>query len=312
MTTAGSPLEIHIDEGAGPLVVLLHGFPELPSCWRHQVGPLTAAGFRVVAPALRGYAGSPAPTEVSGYTADKLADDIAGVIEAAGEESGVVIGHDWGASVAWATAGLRPERVRAVAGLSVPFTARSQTPPVERLAGLFGDQFFYLVYFQQPDVPEAELGADPRDSLIRLYAASSGSPLPGSLAGQRADGGRFLAQLPEVATLPGFLDEATLDASAAAFATAGFTGPLNYYRAMDASWRALPTLGTAERPLTMPAAFVAGEKDLVLAFTPKTGMAPPLVTDLRLDVTIPGAGHWVQQEAPGETTAALLEFLGTL
>ena len=311
MPITGSPLDIHIDEGAGPLVVLLHGFPELPNCWRHQVGPLVAAGYRVVAPALRGYAGSPAPTEVSAYTMDKLADDVAGVIEAAGVDSAVVVGHDWGAGVAWATAGLRPERVRAVVGLSVPFTARSQSPPIERLASLFGDQFFYMVYFQQPGVPEAELGADPRDFLVRMYKASSGDPLPGSIASQPASA-QFLDQLPPVETLPAFLDEASLDANAAAFAATGFTGPLNFYRAMDTSWAAVPTLATPERALTMPAAFIAGEKDLVLAFTPKAGMAPPLVTDLRLDVTIPGVGHWVQQEAPEETTAALLEFLGTL
>lgn len=311
MPITGSPLEIQIDEGEGPLVVLLHGFPEQPNCWQNQVGPLVEAGYRVLAPALRGYAGSPAPSEISAYTMDKLANDIAGVIEATGETEAVVVGHDWGASVAWATAGLRPERVRAVCCLSVPFTARSKSPPIERLAALFGDQFFYMVYFQQPAVPEAELGADPRDFLVRMYQASSGDPLPGSIGAQPLTA-HFLDQLPPVATLPPFLDEAAVAANAAAFAKTGFTGPLNYYRAMDTSWAEVPTLATEAHAVTMPAAFIAGEKDLVLAFTPKAGMAPPLVTDLRLDVTIPGAGHWVQQEAPVETTAALLEFLGTL
>ncbi len=160
-------LALGIDRGSGPLVLLLHGFPELPSCWAAQVQPLVAAGYRVVAPALRGYGNSPAPLDPADYTADRQAGDIAAVIEACGQEQAAVIGHDWGAAVTWATAELRPERVGAMAALSVPFTARSQRPPLEQLALTMAGHFFYMLYFNEPDGrADRELAADPRRFLL--------------------------------------------------------------------------------------------------------------------------------------------------
>lgn len=311
---AVAPLALALDEGhatqRGPLVVLLHGFPELPSCWHRQVAPLVGAGHRVVAPYLRGYGDSPAPADPAAYTADLLADDVAGVIEACGETSAVVVGHDWGAAVTWSTALLRPERVRALVALSVPFTARSQTPPIERLTALMGENFFYIVHFQEPGVADAELAADPRAFLLGIYAASSGTPPPGALRQLPRATGRFVDQLPVPAALPSWLDPALLTESVETFTRTGFTGGLNYYRAMDLTWRRLPDLG--ERRVTCPAGFIAGEKDLVLAFTPTRAMAPPLVADLRMSEIVPGVGHWVQQEAADEVTAALLGFLAGL
>jgi len=307
---AAGPLVLAVDEGHGPLVVLLHGFPELPSCWHRQVGPLRDAGYRVVAPYLRGYGDSPAPSDPAAYTLDLLADDVAGVIERAGEQSAVVIGHDWGAATAWATAQLRPERVRAIAALSVPYTTRSQAPPIERLTELMGDSFFYMVHFQAPGVADAELAGDVRGFLLGMYAATSGQPPPGALAALPKQTGRFVDQLPVPAELPAWLDPGLLEASVHTFTRTGFTGGLNYYRAMDPSWHRLPQLADAR--ITCPAAFLAGAADLVLAFTPTKGMVPPYVTDLRVDERIPGVGHWVQQEAPERVTATLLSFLAGL
>ena len=299
-----SALALGFDEGSGPLVVLVHGFPELPSCWHHQVKPLVDAGHRVVGPYLRGYGDSPAPADAESYTADLLADDIAGVIETAGEESAVVIGHDWGASVAWTTALLRPERVNACVALSVPFTARSKTPPIERLRELMGDAFFYMIHFQEPGVADPELAADVRSFLMGMYAASSGNPPPGALAPSTT----FVGQLPVPAELPPFLDPVLFEENVATFERTGFTGGLNYYRAMDPSWHKNPQLAGAT--VTCPTGFIAGQKDLVLAFTPDRAMKT--LPDLRMDVRLPGVGHWVQQEAPEETTAALLGFLASL
>jgi len=304
------PLAIAVDEGSGPLVVLLHGFPELPSCWRHQVGPLVAAGYRVVAPYLRGYGDSPAPSDPRAYTADLLADDVAALIEASGEEQALVVGHDWGAAVAWWTAQLRPERVRALAALSVPFTVRSRQPPLERLREVMGDRLFYMLHFQTPGIAEAELSADVRGFLLGMYAASSANPPPGALQALPAATGRFVDQLPVPDVPPGFLDPADLDASVDTFTRTGFTGGLNYYRAMDLTWHGVPALADAR--VRCPAAFLAGERDLVLAFTPTRGMAPPHVTDLRAREILPGVGHWVQQEAPEATTTFLLGFLSGL
>lgn len=311
---AVAPLALALDEGQatqrGPLVVLLHGFPELPSCWHRQVGPLVAAGYRVVAPYLRGYGESPAPADPSAYTADLLAGDVAGVVEGCGESAAVIVGHDWGASVTWSTALLRPERVSALVALSVPFTARAQSPPIERLRALMGDNFFYMLHFQAPGVADAELAADPGKFLLGMYAASSGTPPEGALRQLPAASGRFVDQLPVPAEVPAWLDPVLLAESVATFTRTGFTGGLNYYRAMDLSWHLLPDL--VERRVTCPAGFIAGEKDLVLAFTPTRSMAPPLVADLRMSEIVPGVGHWVQQEAPEATTAALLGFLGGL
>jgi pimeloyl-ACP methyl ester carboxylesterase len=298
-------LALGIDEGSGPLVVLVHGFPETPVSWHHQIGPLVDAGYHVVAPWLRGYGPSPAADDPADVTADKVADDLAGVAEALGYEQAVFVGHDWGAASVWATAELRPDRVAAVAALSVPFTARSQRPPLERLAEVFADRFFYMLFFTEPDRrAEAALSGDVRATLQAMYATWSGSPPDGA----RWDLPKDASVLDQVVDGPTpWLDARVLDEGVAAFTDHGFTGALSYYRAMDLTWHRVPAFGTA--PVTCPAMFLAGERDGVLRFTPTRSMAPPLVLDLRSDVRIPDAGHWVQQEAPGPTTEALLTFL---
>jgi pimeloyl-ACP methyl ester carboxylesterase len=273
-------LAVAFDEGTGPLVVLLHGFPELPMSWRNQIGPLREAGWRVVVPYLRGYGDSPAPPDAASYTSDLLADDVAELIEDCGEEQAVVVGHDWGAGVTWASAQLRPDRVRAVVALSVPYTTRSATPPIERMRVKF-PKGFYMVHFQDVGVADAELAADVRGFLTGTYGAALAC-----------------------------VDAADFEEHVATFERTGFTGALNYYRAMDPTWHKLPALGT--RPITMPVAFIAGADDVVLSFTPSRAMGPPHLTDLRASTLIPAAGHWVQQEAPADVNRALLEFLGSL
>ena len=296
-------LTIATDEGSGPLVVLLHGFPELPSSWRHQVGPLRDAGWRVVVPYLRGYGPSPSPRDAAEYTSDLLADDVVGVIEACGEESAVVVGHDWGAGVTWASAQLRPDRVRAIAALSVPYTTRSRTPPIERLRAVFEGRFFYMVHFQDVGVADEELARDVRRTLMGVYG---GVPTTANVT----EGVTFVDLLPEPSALPAFIDPGDFAAQVATFERTGFTGALNYYRAMDPTWHKLPELGT--RPIAMPVTFIAGADDPVLAFTPMRSMGPPHLADLRGMTVIPGAGHWVQQESPAAVNAALIEFLGGL
>ncbi|HVU73956.1 MAG TPA: alpha/beta hydrolase [Mycobacteriales bacterium] len=307
MTTAG--LAIGIDEGAhdAPLVLLLHGFPELPSSWRHQVTPLVDAGYHVVAPYLLGYGDSPRPDDPQEYTADKLAAGVVEVIDRCGAERAVVIGHDWGAALTWATAQLHPDRVRAMVAMAVPITARSQKPPIERLREVMGESFFYMIHFQEPGVADAELAADVRGFLLGMYAATSGTPPEGALQQLPASSGRFVDQLPVPDAMPAFLDAAAFAEAVATFERTGFTGGLNHYRAMDPTWHQVPQLGTV--PITCPVGFLAGEKDLVLAFTPTRALGPPLVPDLRMDVRVPGVGHWVQQEAPDAVNRALLGFL---
>ena len=301
------PLAVAVDEGRGPLVVLLHGFPELPGSWHNQVGPLVEAGYRVVVPYLRGYGYSPILADPAFSAADRLAGDIVGVIDACGEQQAVVVGHDQGADVAWALARLHPERLRGVVGVSVPFVPRRDRPPYELLREASGDRFNYVLYFQEPGVAEAELNPNVERFLASMYSATSGTPTPGAFPDLPAATGTVLQLLPEPDALPAFVDPAIFAESVEMYTRTGFTGGLNVYRVYDLNWAKLPHL--SGRTVDVPAAFIAGERDLALAIVPPRFMTPRYVTDLRTNELIPGVGHWVQQEAPEATTDALLAFL---
>jgi pimeloyl-ACP methyl ester carboxylesterase len=300
-----------IEAGAGPLVVLCHGFPELSHSWRHQVPALAEAGYHAVAPDMRGYGGSSRPDAVDAYDILHLTGDVLGLMDALGEERAVLVGHDWGAPVVWNLALRAPERVRGVVGMSVPYTPRSEHPPTAIWQRLFADNWFYILYFQEPGVADADLGRDAATTLRRLICAVSGVPSAESLAllsGPR-DGRGMVERLPEPDGLPGWLPQADLDHYASVFARTGFTGGLNWYRNFDRNWELTPELAGAR--VDVPALFVAGEGDPVLAMAPLAAMRDQ-VTDLRDVVVVPGAGHWVQQEKPDEVNAAVLGFLAGL
>jgi pimeloyl-ACP methyl ester carboxylesterase len=306
-------IRLHIaEEGEGPLVVLLHGFPESWHSWRHQFGPLAAAGFRVVAPDQRGYGASDHPEDVSAYSILHLVGDVVGLVHALGEETAFVVGHDWGAPVAWHTALLRPDVVRGVAGLSVPPPFRGERPPLQAMQERFGGRFYWN-YFNQPGVADAEFGADPRSALRRLLVGASGD---GEGAGRYeqalvTDPDRgWLADMPDPEALPAWLTEADLDELADSYAK-GFTGALNWYRNLDRNWELTAPWHGAR--VTPPALYVYGDRDLVPAFpgTPELiERLPELMPNLVRDpVLLPGCGHWTQQERPDEVNALLVEFL---
>jgi len=294
------------EQGSGPLVLLLHGFPESWYSWRHQLPALAAAGFHVVAPDQRGYGGSEAPPAIEKYDIFHLVDDAVGVLDALGEQRAVVVGHDWGAPVAWHCALLRPERFRAVAALSVPYVGRAPAPPTQLFRMMAGDRFFYILYFQQPGVSERELESDVRSTMRRFLYAASGDVSEPPDFWQKPKDATFLEGLPEPKTLPGWLTEADLEYFTAEFSRTGFRGGLNWYRNFDRNWELTPQLDGAK--VTQPALFIAGERDGVLAMVPVDAMRD-LVPDLRRLLLIPGCGHWTQQERPAEVNAALLEFL---
>ena len=296
-------LSIHIaEQGEGPLVLLLHGWPETSHSWRHQMRPLSDAGYHVVAPDQRGYGRSDCPPEMEQYTLLHLVGDVVGLIDALGEREAIIVGHDWGAPVAWHTALLRPDLVRGVAGISVPPAPRAPAPPLTLLRKHFGDGFYQL-YFQEPGVAEAEFTADVRTTFRKLLGgASTGAPVI-------ADGGGFLDLFSDPEVLPGWLAEEDIDAAVAAFGRSGFTGGLNWYRNLDRSWALLAPW--KNQVLTPPALYLCGETDLTRAFTDTSGIAA-LATDLRGVVDVPGAGHWVQMERPDEVNAALLDFFADL
>ncbi len=287
----GRGIELHgVEAGSGPPVILCHGFPELWWSWRHQLPALSAAGYRPIALDMRGYGLSSAPDADDAYDAVELAQDVIGVIDALGEEQAVVAGHDWGAVVAWTAAGLHPDRVRGVVGMSVPATPRPPAPP----AGLFREHMgedFYFLWMARPETP-ALLGKDVRRTLATTKVWNA----------------EWAAQEGDDPPTPPFMTDADLQVYVDAFERTGFENPLRWYRNLDRTWER-----TADAPPTIdvPAAFITGERDPVGAWMPAQVM-DGLVTDLRLSVTVPGAGHWVQQERPAEVNAALIEFLAGL
>lgn len=301
-----------IDAGPadGPVVVLAHGFPELAFSWRHQIPALAAAGYRVLAPDQRGYGGSSRPEAVEAYDIAALTGDLVGLIDAVGAERAAIVGHDWGATVAWSVPLLHPGRVAAVAGLSVPPVPRPQTPPTVAYRRIFGDNFFYVLYFQQPGVADAELAADPRAAMLRMLGGMR-APTDEASALRMLTPARqgFIERLAEPEQLPDWLTETELDYYAEEFARTGFTGALNWYRNFDRNWEitATPVADT----MTVPGLFVGGTDDPVLAFT-RTDRAREVAKGPYTQVMLEGAGHWIQQERPEEITTELLSFLSEL
>lgn len=296
--------------GNGPLVVLVHGWPESWYSWRHQIAPLAAAGWRVVAPDVRGYGGSDAPLPVEAYDMESLIGDVLGLIDHFGERDAVLVGHDWGAPIVWNTAALHPAQVRAVAGLSVPYAPRGKQSSIELWRQLYAGRFFYQLYFQQPGVAEAEFEADIRSALRKLYYAGSGDAPKGLFRADKPADARMLDDLPDPPRLPAWLNEADLDYYVAQFQHSGFRGGLNRYRNQQRDWQRLTALSGAR--ITVPACFIAGSRDKVLRFVPGVDLVQNMrrwLDDLRICRLIDGAGHWIQQERPAEVNALLLDFL---
>ena len=300
-------------EGEGPLVLMVHGFPESWYSWRHQIEHFAAKGYRVAALDVRGYGKTSKPTEVAAYSMKNLASDVAMVIDQLGGGQAVLFGHDWGAPIVWDTALLHPEKVRAVAGLSVPYGPRGQASILTFWRTLYAGRFFYQLYFQAEGVAEAELEADIPSALRKVYFALSGdAPLNKWLEAKPPDA-KLLDGMTDPAPFPAWLNAADLAIYVEAFRAGGFRGPLNRYRAQEIDLAELASL--AEQQVTQPAYFVGGERDAVRSFVPGVDLyANPgaACTDFRGSTIIPKVGHWVQQEAPDATNAALDAFLAGL
>jgi pimeloyl-ACP methyl ester carboxylesterase len=303
-------LRMHVlEEGSGPLVVLLHGFPEFSGTWRHQLRALAAAGYRAVAPDQRGYGQTDAPEREDAYTIFHLVGDVIGLLDALGEDQAVVVGHDWGAPVAWNAALLRPDRIRAVVGMSVPARHRPPAPPTEFMRKRFGDNYYQL-RFQRPDVAEHDFGPDVRAMLRTLMHAASGDVLP-EHRWQPATGGPFLAGLVDPGRAPAWLGEDQLDALTSVFVRTGFRGGLCWYRNMDRSWElSAPFAG---RTIDQPSMFLIGDADPGYpGARPAIDALPQIARGLRRSLIMPGVGHWIAEERPAEVNAALVDFLAGL
>jgi pimeloyl-ACP methyl ester carboxylesterase len=307
-------IRMHVAEcGAGPLVLLCHGFPESWYSWRHQLQALAEAGFHAVAPDMRGYGETDRPQEIDQYTLLHLVGDMVGLLDALGSDKAVIAGHDWGAPVAWSSALLRPDRFHAVIGLSVPFWPRLPFRPTSVMSQT-DDALFYQLYFQSPGVAEAEFERDVRATISSLLYSASGDaphgPATGGEVGMVPRNGGFLTRLINPASLPPWLTDADVDFYVKEFTRTGFRGGLNWYRNIDRSWELFAPFAGAQ--IRVPALYIAGDRDLVVAFR---GMdmilanLPRAVPQLRGTLMLPGCGHWTQQERPQEVNAAMLDFL---
>lgn len=304
-----------LEAGSGPLVLLIHGFPELGISWRAQVQALAEAGYRAVAPDMRGYGGTDRPEARDAYSILHLVGDMVDLVRALGETGCVVVGHDWGAPVAWHCALTRPDLFRAVFGLSVPFQPRRpKGPPTAAMAAIskrLGLGELYISQFQADDahtVFEADVAAGLRKG---FYAYDGATPTDRQSTGFIPAGETFISTVPDDAPLPPWMTPEHFAEYVAAFSAAGFKGPLDWYRNLDRNWSLTAHLQDAR--IRVPAAFVVGERDPVRHYAGQheAGLKDWL-TDLRMQVVVPGAGHWIQQERADEVTRLLLEFLGGL
>ena len=303
-------------EGKGPLVVLVHGFPESWYSWRHQLGPIAAAGFTACAIDVRGYGGSMKPQPVEAYAMEAMIGDVAGVIEALSpDQKAILVGHDWGAPIVWNSALVRPDRVRAVAGLSVPYLGAPKASFIDLINAVFTSQgkFFYQAYFQAEGVAEAEMEADARAALRKFYYAISGDAPDGTWPTNKTTENTLLDGLIDPDPFPVWLTAADIDYFTHEFEASGFRGPINRYRNHDRDFAYLK--GFAGRKIEQPALFIGGERDLVLSMLGRgdlVAMMKAEMTDLRGADILPGCGHWTQQERPVEVNARLLPWLKSL
>jgi pimeloyl-ACP methyl ester carboxylesterase len=318
-TVNANGINIHVvEQGDGPAVLLCHGFPESWYSWRHQIPVLAEEGFRAIAVDMRGYGRTDRPHEIEQYSMLHLVGDMVGVLDALDVGKAVIVGHDWGAPVAWHAALLRPDRFSGVVALSVPFRPRPKVHPSTHFPRT-DDEMFYALYFQQPGVAEADLERDVRRFMRNMLYTLSGDRQgsPDDDHARRFDmvprNGGLAAALADAPALPDWLTEEDIDYYAEQFAHTGFRGGLNWYRNIDRNQELLAPFDGLQ--ITVPALYMAGERDLVLHFD---GMSEVLATLaqrvplLRRSLILSGCGHWTQQERPREVNAALIEFLDEL
>jgi len=305
-------IRMHLAEaGGGPVVLLCHGFPESWYSWRHQLEALAAAGYRAIAPDMRGYGQTDKPDAIDQYTLLHLTGDMVGLLDAIGTDQAVIVGHDWGAPVAWHCALFRPDRFKAVVGLSVPFRPRAPIRPTTVMPKN-EKQRFYQLYFQTPGLAEAELEKDIHNAIKTTLFALSGDAAvenPASLAMLPSEGG-WLDGKPTTQSLPAWLTDNSIEFYVEEFKRAGFRGGLNWYRNIDRNWELLAPWSGAK--VQVSALYVVGDRDGVYRFPGMDQLIPNLkqfVPLLRETIVLKGCGHWTQQERTQDVNNAILEFL---
>ena len=299
------------DNGA-PLILFLHGFPDSWYSWKHQLTATAAVGYHAVAPDMLGCGETDAPSQIERYSQDEMAKDIVGIIDALDYDQAIIVGHDLGASLSWQISLLFPEKVKALVTLSIPYGGRALARPVEHMRKVFGQKFFYIIYFQEEGVAENEFDADVRETLLRIFYSLSAE------GGERAQ--KFVASdnsntaekyldttiLPNV--LPDWLSEDDLAYYVSRYEKKGFRGIINWYRCLDIYWDRTEHL--AGKKVTQPTLFIGGKKDPITYMVRKAiDRLPQLVEDLRGLEFIEDCGHWISSEQTEELNDRLLQFV---
>lgn len=305
-------IKIHIaEQGTGPLVILLHGFPELGYSWTHQMPAIADAGFHVVAPDQRGFGKTDCPPNIDDYNMLKLVGDVIGLVHKLSEKKAIIIGHDWGSPVAWHCALLRPDIFTAVGLISVPYfqTRWGDMRPTEMYKLMQGDKEFYQYYFQEPDKVEKELEEDIRKTIVRLYwSASADCP-----EGQRPSpfiekSRRFIDTMPYPDKMPSWLAEKDIEVYTIEYMRTGFRGGVNWYRCVDRNWELMQFLNGAK--IQQPSIFIVGQEDFVVkVYGAALQSLEKGMPNLKSKVFLPGAGHFLTHEKPDDVNKLLVEFL---
>ena len=306
-------------KGAGnskaPLILFLHGFPDSWYSWRHQLTAMANAGYYAVAPDMLGCGATDAPIEIARYSQDEMAKDIVGLITALGHEQAIIVGHDLGASLTWQICLLYPERVKAVIALSIPYGGRALAKPIPHMRKVFGDKFFYILYFQDQGVAEKEFDADVRETLLRIYFALSAAGSKRATQFVASDNPKSAEKyldttiLPE--KLPAWLSEEDLAYYVSRYEKEGFRGIINWYRCLDIYWERTPHL--AGKKISQPTYFIAGKQDPITHMVRKAiKRLPTIVEDLRGVEFFDDCGHWIACEQTELLNEKLLEFVNGL
>lgn len=296
--------------GEGPPVIFLHGFPESWYSWRHQLPAIAKAGYQAIAPDLRGYGESDKPENVEDYQISALTADIVGLLDAMGEEQAVLVGHDWGALIGWAAMLQHPDRFKALVALSVPYAGRQQEPMIKTLKRAYGENFYYILYFQEEGVAENELNADPQAFLKRVYTSPDVPKEPPKITDPKMSAGGLLGRYPVPKRLPNWLSQKDFDYFVEQFSNSGFRGPINYYRNFDHFYEVSQNLELEK--VKQPVLFIAGEGDPLIGGASAEqlkGLLAGGTSDLQGVEVLSGVGHWVNQEKVEETNQLIIKFL---
>src|SRR5580704_8063312 len=306
-------------QGDGPLVLMVHGFPESWYSWRHQMGAIAEAGFTACAIDVRGYGGSQKFGEVADFSMENIVADVRGVADALSpDRPAVLLGHDWGAPIVYNSALIHPDRFAAVGALSVVYTGVPARSFDDIIKEQFDDKnlFFYQSYFREPGRAEAVFDPDPRDFLRKFFYIASGDVDLAAISGAFAKDAAavLLDGMPDPDPFPAWLSEADIDYYVGEFEKSGFFGPLSRYRNHTRDFEYLQQF--KDRTLAQPAFFAAGDRDG--AFNGFGALADPIavmrnfVPNLESAHVLEGCGHWTQQERPAEVNALLTPWLKTL